>query len=460
MSCGIWIRSMLSRRAGAVTVSHPPQRQRGFTLTELLVAALLSLVLMAAVATLFGLFSRAASHSQATAHLVGLLRSAAWQLRQDLAGITCDVQPWLAPETNAGYFELIEGPVRDDTYAMSQGSPTTNLTADTDDILLFTTQALAEPFVGRFGDSSVESPFAEVAWFCRPLPQNQQPVAGTTLFNLHRRQLLVINYLGDLALNDNTLEASSGIDRSRYDVSLRQVRGKPVISGSCTALFPNSLGDLTKRENRFLHGYLDLLQSGSSKFPYPFALESPTGFAHPSASLDGTFRAWEDVVLTNVIAFDVRVYDPDAAPRQVGSSWILPGDPGYATPVPRGIQTGGYVDLGWSGSAALPWSATFPPTGMTAFQSGGRTVTAAPLNDGRLPSTTYDTWSRHYEFNDSDDDSDGVVDEGTTSLDYTEEAETSPPYPLPLRGIEVRIRCYEPISKQVRQITIRHALIR
>jgi prepilin-type N-terminal cleavage/methylation domain-containing protein len=459
---------MPSRRAGAGTVSHLPQRQRGFTLTELLVAALLSLVLMAAVATLFGLFSRAARHSQATANLVGLLRSAAWQLRQDLAGITCNVQPWLAPETNAGYFELIEGPNRDTSFALDgQGLPTTNLTADTDDILLFTTQALAEPFVGRFGDSSVESPFAEVAWFCRPLPQNQQPVAGTTLFNLHRRQLLVINYLGDLALNDNTLEAPSGIDRSRYDVSLRQVRGKPVISGSCTALFPNSLGDLTKRENRFLHGYLDLLQSGSSKFPYPFALESQTGFAHPSASLDGTFRAWEDVILTNVIAFDVRVYDPDAAPRQVGSSWILPGDAGYATPVPRGIQTGGYIDLGWSGSAALPWSATFPPTGMTAFQSGGQTVTAPPLN-GRLPTATYDTWSRHYEFNDNgdeldkndDEDQDGVVDEGTTSLDYTADAETSPPYPVPLRGIEVRIRCFEPVSKQVRQITIRHAFIR
>jgi prepilin-type N-terminal cleavage/methylation domain-containing protein len=436
-------------------VSHLLERRRGFTLSELLVAALLSLVLMAAVATLFGLFSRAARHSQATTNLAALLRSAAWQLRQDLAGITCDVQPWLAPETNSGYFELIEGPARDDTYAIAQGSPTENLTADTDDILLFTTQALAEPFVGRFGDSSVESPFAEVAWFCRPLPPKQQPVAGTTLFNLHRRQLLVINYLGDMDLNDNTLEDIAGIDRSQYDVSFRQVPGKPTNA----ALFPNSLGDLTKRENRFLHGYLDLIQSGSSRFPFPFALEGETGFAHPYASLDGTFRAWEDVILTNVIAFDVRVYDPDAAPWQVGASWNLPGDPGHATPVPRGSQTGAYVDLGWSRSAPAPWSATFPPNGMTAFQSGGKTVTAPPRND-RLPGATYDTWSRHYEFNSNDDDNDGVIDEGTTALDYTDDGETSPPYPVPLRGVEVRIRCYEPISKQVRQITIRHALIR
>jgi hypothetical protein len=96
---------------------------------------------------------------------------------------------------------------------------------------------------------------------------------------------------------------------------------------------------------------------------------------------------------------------------------------------------------------------------MTAFQSGGQTVTAPPLN-GRLPAATYDTWSRHYEFNDDDDDKDCVVDEGTTDLDYTGNVETSPPYPVPLRGVEVRIRCYEPISKQVRQITVRHSLIR
>lgn len=453
--CGIWIRSAAFRRVGAMTVSHLLERRRGFTLTELLVAALLSLVLMAAVATLFGLFSRAARHSQATTNLSALLRSAAWQLRQDLAGITCDVQPWLAPETNSGYFELIEGPARDDTYAIAQGSPTTNLTADTDDILLFTTQALAEPFVGRFGDSSVESPFAEVAWFCRPLPPSQQPVVGTKLFNLHRRQLLVINYLGDLSLTDNTVELASGTARVNCDVSLRQVPGKPVDR----SLFPNSLGDLTKRENRFLHGYLDLLQSGTATFPYPFAREAETGFAHPSASLDGTARAWEDVILTNVIAFDVRVFDPDAVPRQVGAGWSLPGDPGYAPPVPPSSQTGAYVDLAWSGSAASLRSGTFPPDGMTVFQSGGQAVTSEPRNE-RLPVATYDTWSRHYEFNGNDDDRDGVVDEATTELDYNGLSETTAQYPVPLRGLEIRIRCYEPISKQVRQVTIRHAFVR
>jgi len=30
---------------------------------------------------------------------------------------------------------------------------------------------------------------------------------------------------------------------------------------------------------------------------------------------------------------------------------------------------------------------------------------------------------------------------------------------VPLRGIEVRIRCYEPTSRQVRQMTVRHSFI-
>jgi hypothetical protein len=85
-----------------------------------------------------------------------------------------------------------------------------------------------------------------------------------------------------------------------------------------------------------------------------------------------------------------------------------------------------------------------------------------------LPSATYDTWSRHYEFNGVDDDGDGVVDEGVNGVtsstsgwpEQTGALETSPPYPVPLRGLEVRIRCYEPASRQVRQVTIRHSFAR
>lgn len=457
-------------------VSSPPLAatttvctRRGLTLTELLVAATLSLVVMGAVASLFGILSRSIRQSQATVDLGAVMRSTAWQLRQDLMSITCTVAPWVSPETNSGYFELIEGPARDTSLALdAQGLPTTNLTADTDDILLFTTQSLAEPYVGRYDGMTIESPYAEVAWFCRP--SAIQPVVGTTLYDLHRRQLLVTSYLGQSTLLNNAVSGTA--NRAIYDLSLRP----DTIQGQGSVLLPNSLGDLTKRENRFMRsGYSFLTTTGSriavptQTFPFAFPLVGGAAYALSEATLTDTPRAGEDVILTNVIAFDVRVYDPQAVvPTATGTTWRLPGDPGYLTAAASGTAgTGAYVDLGWRGGTPVVRTGTFPPAGHSALGSAGVLVTDSPRNIA-LPATTYDTWSRHYEINGLDDDGDGVVDEGSNGTDtdgdgwpeYSGTAETSPPYPAALRGVEVRIRCYEPHSKQVRQITLRHSFPR
>jgi len=90
----------------------------------------------------------------------------------------------------------------------------------------------------------------------------------------------------------------------------------------------------------------------------------------------------------------------------------------------------------------------------------------------------YDTWSTHYEADGIDQDGVGNADQGTNGaddlvparltvplipadgvIDDVDEWETKPPYPYPLRGIEVRIRCYEPSSRQVRQVTVRHTFV-
>ncbi len=440
----------------------------GFTLTELLIAAALSLVVMGAVAVLFGILGRSIRQSQSTVELSALMRSAAWQFRQDLTGITCSVSPWSSTETNSGYFELIEGPSRDTSFALdAQGLPTANITADTDDILLFTTQSLAEPFVGRYEGAMIESPYAEVAWFGRP--SASQPVDGTTLYDLHRRQLLVTSYLGQPALVNNALPITA--NRAAYDISLQS----GTISGQGNVLLPNSLGDLTKRENRFMRsGYSFVTTTGTRSvpaqaFPHAFPLVSGSSLALGEATLNDTARAGEDVILTNVISFDVRVYDPQAiVPTASGTTWRQPGDPGYLAAAASGTAgTGAYIDLGWRGGTPVVRTGTFPPAGQSPLESAGVCVTDSPRKLS-LPASTYDTWSRHYEFNGMDDDGDGVVDEGSNGADtdgdgwpeYSGNAETSPPYPTALRGLEVRLRCYEPHSKQVRQITIRHSFKR
>ena len=404
---------------------------------------------MAAAAALFGLFGRAASQSQAIVDMGDRMRSTTWRLRQDLAGATSDLTPPGRPEDDAGYFELIEGPRSDRDAA--EGSA--DIQADTDDILLFTTRSTGGPFVGKYGANFIESPLAEVAWFCRPA--SSQPVAGLTLHNLYRRQLLVVGYVGvpPFSTNNNALPAVAPTATLSdallaYDISLRAEGANPA------AFLPNTLADLTKRENRFWH----------DRTAFPNAFQTATLGA---ATFDGSSRDGEDVALTNVIAFDVRVFDPEATTMTTGGVAVFPGDPGYGgATATSGTAKGAHVDLGWGGGSPTATTAAFPPAGQTALQSGGVMVSNGPRNI-TLGSPTYDTWSRHYEFNGVDDDGDGKIDDGTDGFDDNgddladdpAEQETSPPYPVPLRGIEVRLRCYEPTSKQVRQITIRHTFL-
>ena len=76
----------------------------------------------------------------------------------------------------------------------------------------------------------------------------------------------------------------------------------------------------------------------------------------------------------------------------------------------------------------------------------------------------YDTWSIHYEHdgidqppvagadqgaNGFDDNNDGVVDD-------PDELEAPPPYSAPLRGIQIKIRVFDPDSQKVREVTVRH----
>ena len=386
--------------------AHPAAVQRGYTLVELLIAAAIALAVMAAAAALFGLFGRAASQSQAIVDMGDRMRSTTWRLRQDLAGATSDLTPPGRPEDDAGYFELIEGPRSDRDAA--EGSA--DIQADTDDVLLFTTRSTGGPFVGKYGADFLESPVAEVAWFCRPAAE--QPVPGLTLHNLHRRQLLVVGYVGvpPFLANNNSLPATApntslAAAWLTYDISMRTEGPAPF-----AVFFPNTLGDLTRRECRFWHD--------AQTFPYAFQTATLD-----AATFNNTLRAGEDIVLTNVIAFDVRAFDPTAAARLASGVAVFPGDPGYETGDTSPVAKGAYVNR------------------------------------------TFDTWSLHYEQNGLDEDGDGKVDEGFNGFDDNGddladdagERETSPPSPGPLRGLEVRVRCYEPTSRLVRQITVRHS---
>jgi hypothetical protein len=425
-----------------------PARRGGMTLVEMLVATAMTLIVMGIVAQLFGLVANTLNGSRDTIKMSADVRSVANMLRRDLAGITVKPLPPVAADSDAGYLEIIEGTVTDAAAGFSQ------LTGDCDDVLMFTTRSMDQPFVGRFTPSagvveSIESNVAEVVWFCRASPSAFQVAAGSTLYTLYRRQLLVTEYpyAGGFSNVNNAVTAALPGVLYDYDLSLRP---------DGTVVRPNSLSDLSRREFRAWHDTVG--PPSAARFPYNNTL------SNLSPLTDG--RSGEDVVLTNVISFDVRVFDPRAPIRTSTSTGVAttPGDPGWSGGSNTGA-IGAYVDLGWAGTSVTSFGGSFPPSGNTALGSSGMRVSNTP-NSRTLP-LIYDTWSTHYESNGIDDDGDGTADEGTNGIDDNSdgviddslEAETSPPYPVPLRGMEVRIRTFEPTSRQIRQVTVRHTFV-
>jgi prepilin-type N-terminal cleavage/methylation domain-containing protein len=455
--------------------------RRGMTLVEMLVALTASLVMMAAIAQVFSALGSAISTSRSVLDTDAQMRAVAWRLRSDLAGATARMLPPLSPEAGEGYFEVIEGPAKDADAA----DGTTVGPADHDDVLLFTTRATGAPFLGQGPNGVFESTLAEVAWFARPTPGTANPQTHT----LYRRQLLVMGYVGAAPFaNSGTAGFSSwsGYYNQPCDISARR-------EGS--VLYPNTLSDLTRRESRFLHNPNGTVTVAG--FPFAFV-------AHQTASTSGTTetlpaavnglifdstsqRRGEDVVMTNVLAFDVRVFDP-AAPIDVTANGtpLVPGDDINMDGVVDATDTtswnsltpdasGAYVDLG-NGvtSNGLLSSVNVSPHFGVYGQSLSQLVGSATTR------RTYDTWSTHYEANGRDENGDGTPDGGTNGRDDNAdgqidepaydsngdgifetagELETSPPYPYPLRGIEVRIRCYEPSSRQIRQVTVRQTFV-
>ncbi len=562
---------------------------RGFTLVEMLVATTLTLILMGAVVTIFGLVGESISDSRATLEMTDRLRAATTRLHRDLEGLTASTVPPLRPEADEGYFEYIEGPIgpvvapwflatRPDPDDPTQRLPDTTV-ADTDDVLMFTTRSRSDPFVGRFGNTTIESQVAEVIWFVR----------GRTLY---RRVLLVApgcraamlaavdkgtSQNGKIDVYDFTNGTAETAFYEQYDISVRAeytLDSGYFLPFVFTDLFPNTLGDLTKRENRFAHtpdwpstdSPLNRLPPQYPHAPhgFPWDPQGNAGNFNPSRALlwsqlrmptlrecsyssdqkrawrpgllqygisltpRGDFDAWsnphpwnevdpetgtltrfmgsrvaEDVILTNVIGFDVKAWDPGAPIVSLGGNALVPGDPGYLKALKDGnpiVGYGAYVDLNYmcllgpsSGVDATIFSGPGEwRSGLRGTQPFAKEFNNAehwPAWDFRSGTrgfwfdAVYDTWSLHYEhdghFDKNDDgvvnypdlgdqDQDGVVDEGTNGfdddtddtqpgyglVDDASERETSPPYPVPLRGIQVKVRVFEPDSRQIREVTV------
>jgi prepilin-type N-terminal cleavage/methylation domain-containing protein len=498
----------------------PQASPHGLTLIEMLVALAVTLVMMAAVVNLFANISGSIRNRRAMIEVGGQLRQVRQRLALDLEGATAKAQPahgsqqiWSEPGNNSGYIEVIEGDHSDAfpsllvdgqppipanlelDYATSLvpagGDVTTNLTlttpsltarppqtgdvtngralGDWDDILALTVRSEAEPFKAQVGGVMVESTLAEVLWYADenaqddPATPADEAVDGEPgMRRIYRRVLLIAPSLGPWN------GSAAGPPNDARNVSVRFVPANAA-AGTPDRWVANTLGDLTKRENRACR------EQDSTEpefvFPHPFVLDK--------LSPDPSY-----LVLDNALAFDVRVYEPGAPLYDAGAGAVVqPGDPGWmsavtaAAPVPVGF--GAYCDLGWSWYLGASVYTPTPPE--PAIQFG------EPHHPGWHPRyintawggpSTYDTWSFHYE-NDGinqdinqvdtipitpsnwrdtlDEGANGLDDDNINGVDDVGERETSPPYNTPLRGVKVSLRIYETDARQIRETSVTHS---
>jgi type II secretory pathway component PulJ len=417
-----------------------------FTLVEMLIAMALTLILVYSIAEFYAYIGNAVRDGRATIEMGGQLRAATAQLNEDLQSLTLRPTPWIDRDTSPGYFTVYEGPYSDaypdggttDITADSNNNSVpdiienqnlTNLIGDFDDVLAFTIRAKDVPFQAQSSTGAqLQSQYAEVIWYTTFTDTSGD---GNWQINeprfLCRRQLLI--------LPSHNLTVSGYQDN---EVSFHMSGG---------SLVANSLADLSLRENRF----------GCQGGNYPAHLRlNPTNLASVQTYSFGGNKIGEERLLANLLAFDVRVFDGAAPIYEAadGVTSLTPGDIGYRNLLTAGSATaigyGAFVDL------------NFNRTGMpgNSYFSGGPTAnfnpTAAPY-----PFVHWDTWPTYYETHapgtgrayNGLDDAIGAAP-AANGVDDPGERETQPSYVLPLRGIQVRIRMYEPQTRQMRQATV------
>ncbi|MBX9789180.1 MAG: prepilin-type N-terminal cleavage/methylation domain-containing protein [Pirellulales bacterium] len=251
-------------------------------------------------------------------------------------------------------------------------------------------------------------------------------------------------------------------------------------------------------------------------------------------------RVSEDIILTNVLEFDVKVWDPGApvvevaAPGGASRIAVSPNENWQPGAGPGGMDTwsstaaianagqaklvvedgviagfGAFVDLNYFAGLpfgpAVPVAPYYPPmyppvdskSALVAppapliiqpqfhyagdFRSGVRGTHPQPAglepmgNTAAVvmawPSAVYDTWSTHYEQDGIfqrqtwdpnasnwpiDAGTDGIDNDNQFGVDDPTEQEAPPPYTAPLRAIQIKLRVFDPDSRQIREVTLEH----
>lgn len=458
----------------AMNIRHPQSpRRSAFTLVEMMVTLTVTLIVMLALVTIFEWIGQRVQMGRAVIEVSGQLRSAALRLQSDLDNVTVPMRPFARIEQGAGYFHYREGAGWDGTGTVE---------GDVDDVVCFTARNDVEQFAGRYslpftGLIRASSPEAEIVWWAQYQDLNQDGTLSpdeTASRVLHRRVLLVNPSLNSPTggpwfqlpsaftgaasyniTNQSDLQTLSQHIRqihNEVDISVRFVRVPTGNNQLAIHVYANSLADLTQPENRFLR-HPTVFQSGGS---YSLAPPPSLPFAVDTNPLSATRlelmplsgpRQGEDVILSSVLAFDLRAFDPTALVGSATGLGVVPSDNAWtpALAIAAPVSRGAFVDLFYSRRHGTNWNALAASTfsGIPQLKSGIPAANEQPF---------YDTWSFHFENNGPG--TNGLDDDGANGTDDPGERMTSPPYPVPLRGLQSILRVYEEDTRQVRQATV------
>ena len=516
--------------------------RRGYTLIEILISVSLSLFLLLGVTHMFRAVGTSLTDTQATLNMTRNLHQVARTLRNDLENLTySDPGTSITPLTrDRGYFQIIEGMNTPSTTnsgltnthvlsTMVARNPDTGnsdyTVGDVDDILMFTAKSSVDaPFRGLIAGDVAESTLAEIVYFVR----------GNTLY---RRVLLILGTDVLLptdspffATNDISVYSDGGVLKPNTLSTLERRENR---FGHWTnpdrlehpfpfpIYFTNSSADTrawyylrmpTLEECAHTNWYAGRplskqwstpsttsyggtqLYNNAPTAPYWDFWENPNGWNvqdTQSGSIEDFVtkptrheRAGEDIVLTNVLSFDVKVWNPYWVPLSGANATSLD----YWAP-PQ------YVDLGqdtmfnlqgdkpsvdynwWTSPPSMPWGNGLnvndvgPTENRFGFCSKGRyAITADGAQQvytgsgsgswtGPAMPCVYDTWTEQYEEDPKlakDGPPAGGLGNGlnpSRKTDY-DQWECPPPYTMPLKGIEITIRCFDPRSRNIKQIRI------
>jgi len=490
--------------------------RRGLSLIEVMIALTMTLIVLGAMITIFSRASREMSYKRAMMELHSRLRVPAELLRSDMERVTVELRPWALESSPDGYFEYIEGPRRDTSdftanLTIIAGRPvlipsTEAIRGDFDDIIAMTVRSDGVPFTGRWVNAAgeivtIKSNMAEVIWYTDFLDRNGDGLLSINEpVSVYRRVLLI---RPDLAPAD--LRTINNVPLSQQSFFLANDISVSFASGG---IYANSLEDLAKRENRFgryTRPVPPYTVPPNDAFPYildrdflrsvelneanlgqlaNLAVGPPT--PNPQGPLVRQY-AGIDLVIADVMSFDVRIWSPNAPVFQANAVnfndnvTVSPGDPPYAGLIANGavgdltnsVGLGAFVDLGYGGDLGLGpvW---YTGTANNVMNSPVFSTAPNPKSGLQYPfvlgsltigfDTVYDTFSTHYETNNLNDDPlvDLLIDEGTNGLDDDTfngvddvgEREVEPPYPFDVRGFKITMRVVHPESAQVHQKSV------